>query len=59
MVVLAGGPFGLGAPDWGVYGTGVMLPYLSREALAVIKALWQVHIVRPPPTFLGPFEGID
>ncbi|HET9223572.1 MAG TPA: ElyC/SanA/YdcF family protein [Roseiflexaceae bacterium] len=50
--------FGLGAPDWGTYGVGVMLPYTSREALATIKALWQVHIVRPPPTFLGPFEGI-
>ena len=51
--------FGLGAPDWGAYGASVMLPYTSREVLATIKALWQVHIVRPPPTFLGPFEGID
>jgi vancomycin permeability regulator SanA len=50
---------GLGAPDWGAYGASVMLPYSSREALATIKALWQVRIVRPPPTFLGPFEGIS
>jgi vancomycin permeability regulator SanA len=51
--------FGLGTPDWGAYGAGLMLPYTTREALASAKALWQVHIVRPPPTFLGPFEGID
>jgi vancomycin permeability regulator SanA len=51
--------FGLGASDWGRYGVGVMLPYASREALATIKALWQIHIVRPQPTFLGPFEGLD
>ena len=49
---------GLGTPDWGVYSSGVMAYYSVRESLATFKALWDLHITRPPPTFLGPFEGI-
>jgi vancomycin permeability regulator SanA len=36
-----------------------MGPYAAREALAAAKALWQVRVTRPRPTFLGPFEGIE
>jgi vancomycin permeability regulator SanA len=32
--------------------------YSLRESLATLKALWELHITRPPPTFLGSFEGI-
>jgi vancomycin permeability regulator SanA len=49
---------GLGTPDWGVYSDGLMSYYSLRESLATLKALWELHITRPPPTFLGPYEGI-
>jgi vancomycin permeability regulator SanA len=49
---------GLGTPDWGVYSDGLMSYYSLRESLATLKALWELHITRPPPTFLGSFEGI-
>lgn len=49
---------GLGTPDWGEYPQALLLTYTARETLATLKALWDVHITRPPPTFLGPFEGI-
>lgn len=49
---------GLATPDWEVYGHKLMRYYNTRELLAVIKALIEVHLVRPLPTFLGPFEGI-
>lgn len=48
---------GFGTPDWERY-PGVMLRYASREWLATLNALWEVHVTRPLPTFLGPFEGI-
>lgn len=44
--------------DWGVYPDRVLGLYTIREALATVKALWQVHITRPLPTFLGPIEVI-
>ncbi len=58
---------GLGMPDWTWaqarrtihYTPGEMAFYTLREALAILKALWDVHMARPLPTFLGPFEGID
>lgn len=50
---------GFGTPDWGVYGKPLLMQYGAREALATVKALWQVHVSRPPPTFLGPFEGVQ
>jgi vancomycin permeability regulator SanA len=49
---------GLGTPDWEVYPQRLMLTYSAREALATLNALWQVHVTRPAPTFLGPYEGI-
>jgi vancomycin permeability regulator SanA len=49
---------GLGTPDWGAYSDGVMATYTAREALATLNALWEVHITRPAPKYLGRFEGI-
>jgi vancomycin permeability regulator SanA len=50
---------GLGTPDWEKFETDSMKYYFARELLAVLKALWEVHVTRPKPTFLGPFEGIE
>ncbi|MGD1716003.1 SanA/YdcF family protein [Hydrocoleum sp. CS-953] len=50
---------GLGTPDWGKFRNDSMKRYSIRELLAVLKALLEVHITRPKPTFLGPFEGIS
>ncbi|MGB3510463.1 MAG: ElyC/SanA/YdcF family protein [Microcoleaceae cyanobacterium] len=50
---------GLGTQDWGKFRNDSMRRYSTREILAVLKALWEVHITRPQPTFLGPFEGIS
>jgi len=36
-----------------------MIPDLLRESLANVKALWEVDITRPRPTFLGQFEPIN
>ena len=49
---------GLGTPDWGKFRGDTMVRYSFREFLAVLKALWEVRVTRPKPTFLGPFEGI-
>ncbi|MBE9121726.1 YdcF family protein [Tychonema sp. LEGE 07199] len=49
---------GLGTPDWGKFRQSSMIRYSFREFLAVLKALWEVRVSRPKPTFLGPFEGI-
>jgi vancomycin permeability regulator SanA len=35
-----------------------MIRYSVREFLAVLKALWEVRVTRPKPTFLEPLEGI-
>jgi vancomycin permeability regulator SanA len=50
---------GLGTPDWGVYGDELMTIYTLRETLATLNALWELHVTRPAPRFLGPFEGVD
>ncbi|MEG4069891.1 ElyC/SanA/YdcF family protein [Microcoleus sp. Pol11C2] len=50
---------GLGTPDWGKFRQKGMIRYSFREFLAVLKALWEVRVTRPEPTFLGPFEGIQ
>lgn len=49
----------------GVSGVGLGLTsqyrtgwYTLREAMATAKALWDIHIIRPLPTFLGPVEAI-
>jgi vancomycin permeability regulator SanA len=49
---------GLGTPDWETYSKATVTRYTAREKLSVLKALWEVHISRPLPTFLGRFEGI-
>ncbi|MEO1430714.1 MAG: ElyC/SanA/YdcF family protein [Cyanobacteria bacterium J06632_19] len=49
---------GYGTPDWGNYRRETIIRYTFREYISTIKALWQVHITRPLPTYLGPFEGI-
>lgn len=50
---------GLGTPDWGSYRNELMISYTLREAGATLKALLDVHVTHPQPTFLGPFEGIE
>lgn len=49
---------GYGVEDWGVYPDIVMSRFVVRESLATVKALWQLHITHPQPTFLGPLETI-
>lgn len=58
---------GLGVSDW-LYEPNGRRPrtltigetrYGLREVLATVKALWELHITRPEPTFLGPFEGLN
>lgn len=49
---------GLGTPDWGKFRNDSMRFYTQREILAVIKAIVELHVIRPKPTFLGPFEGM-
>jgi vancomycin permeability regulator SanA len=43
---------GLGTPDREIYGLRGMIPYLLREMLANVKALSEIHLTRPHPTFL-------
>ncbi len=50
---------GLGTPDIEIYGLWGMIPDLRREMLANVKPLWEVHVTRPRPTFLGRFEKIE
>lgn len=50
---------GLGTPDWEAYPFSLVATYTIREALATLNALWELHVTRPLPTFLGPFEGIS
>ena len=50
---------GLGTPDLELYGWRGMMPDFKREMLANVKALLEVHITRPRPTFLGDFERMD
>lgn len=50
---------GLGVPDWGRYANILIARYTLREALATAKALVDVHLTRPLPTFLGSYEGIE
>jgi vancomycin permeability regulator SanA len=58
---------GLGTPDWTRdterlhygYKPGETTRYSIREVLATIKALIELHITCPLPTFLGPYEGMN
>jgi vancomycin permeability regulator SanA len=49
---------GLGTPDWERYGGVTMRPTVFREMLACVKALLELHLLQPKPTFLGKFEGM-
>lgn len=49
---------GLGVADWGIYRDESMRYYTFREIFSTLKAVWEVHITRPNPTFLGPSEKI-
>jgi vancomycin permeability regulator SanA len=49
---------GYGTADWGRYQDEPMRFYTQREILAIIKALLDLHILHPKPTFLGPCEGM-
>ncbi len=48
---------GVGTRDWGFYPTELMAYYTAREGPAILKALWEVNVTHPLPTFLGPYEG--
>jgi vancomycin permeability regulator SanA len=50
---------GIATPDWERYRRGSVVSYYIRESLANLKALVELYITRPAPTFLGPFEGLD
>jgi vancomycin permeability regulator SanA len=50
---------GLQTADLGFYTNEMMARYKLREVLATGKALWEVHVARPEPTFLGKFEGMN
>lgn len=50
---------GLAVPDWGRYADVLIARYTLREALATAKALVDVYLTRPQPTFLGPYEGVN
>jgi vancomycin permeability regulator SanA len=50
---------GFGVRDWGAYRESLLVTYTVRESLATLKALWQVHITQPLPTFLGAPEPIS
>jgi vancomycin permeability regulator SanA len=43
---------GLGTADREIYGLRGMIPYLLREMLANVKALSEIYLTRPHPTFL-------
>ncbi len=49
---------GVGTDDL-KYSRSALHYYQLRETIATIKALWQIHVARPQPRFLGEFEGID
>jgi vancomycin permeability regulator SanA len=50
---------GVGVQDWGRYPSALLVSYTFREMLATAKALVDVHILHPLPTFLGEYEGIE
>jgi len=50
---------GLETDDRGIYPAAIMRSYMVREVFATGKALWDVHLARPLPTFLGKYEGME
>jgi len=45
---------GIGAPDLGKYRSSTVLKWNVREVLATVKAVWDVDVTHPGPTFGGP-----
>jgi vancomycin permeability regulator SanA len=50
---------GLETDDRGRYPRRVIWRLTAREILATVKALWDVHLEKPLPTFLGKYEGME
>src|SRR5512133_715018 len=50
---------GLETDDRGRYSARTMRRHITREILATAKALWDVHLWQPRPTFLGNYEGME
>lgn len=50
---------GLETHDRGIYPARIMRRHVVREVLATGKALWDVHLWQPLPTFLGKYEGME
>jgi vancomycin permeability regulator SanA len=50
---------GLETNDRGNYLKRVIARHMAREILATVKALWDVHLRKPLPTFLGKYEGME
>jgi vancomycin permeability regulator SanA len=50
---------GLETKDRGSYSKRVIARHIAREVLATVKALWDVHLRKPLPTFLGNYEGME
>ncbi len=50
---------GLETDDRRDYSAYVIYRHMAREVLATVKALWEVHLWKPLPTFLGKYEGMD
>jgi vancomycin permeability regulator SanA len=50
---------GLETDDRGIYPAAIMQRYVVREVFATGKALWDVHLWQPLPTFLGNYEGME
>ena len=48
---------GLGTPDWEAYSDEIIRYYVTREMLATLNALVDLHITRPEPRISGPFPG--
>jgi vancomycin permeability regulator SanA len=50
---------GLESNDRGNYSRRVIVRHMAREVLATMKALWDIHLRKPLPTFLGEYEGLE
>lgn len=50
---------GLETDDRGGYPARILWRLMAREVLATVKALWDVHLGKPLPTFLGNYEGME
>ena len=49
---------GFGVPDWGTYNSALLLRYNVREVASTIKAVIDVKLTHPAPTYLGKPEPI-